>query len=148
MNKDQKKKKGVFGSVVMSMFFLMPAYVWAQAQPGDSLLKEVTLKNAIEYAIRRQPVIQQSLIDEQITNDRIKSKLADWYPQVNFNYNYQHNFLLQKSLIAGNLVSLGQNNTSAAQFTASQYIFNRDLLLAKRTRGDVKAQAKQSTSSD
>lgn len=134
-------------SLVLLMIVLLPAL--AIAQPAtDSLLKEVTLKNAIEYAIRRQPVIQQSLIDEEITNDRIKNKLADWYPQVNFNYNYQHNFLLQKSLIAGNLVTLGQNNTSSLQFTASQYIFNRDALLARRTRGDVRLQARQATASD
>src|SRR5437868_1400939 len=130
MKQNQKRKK-IEWKFVFTIFFLLPGTLWAQTPTGDSLLKEVTLKTAIEYAIKRQPLIQQSLIDEQITNDRIKSKLADWYPQVNFNYNYQHNFLLQKSLIAGNLVSLGQNNTSAAQFTASQYIFNRDLLLAK-----------------
>jgi outer membrane protein TolC len=60
----------------------------------------------------------------------------------------QHNFLLQKSLINGNLVKLGQDNTSSAQFSASQYIFDRNLLLAKRTRADVRLQAKQSTASD
>lgn len=144
----EQKTTAILQKIILFIFSLLPLSVWAQAQTSDSLLKEVTLKTAVEYAIRRQPAIQQSLLDEQITDTRIKSKLADWYPQVNFAYNYQHSFLLQQSLIAGNLVTLGQRNTSAAQFTASQYIFNRDLLLAKRTKGDVRLQAKQNTTSN
>src|SRR4051812_36991771 len=95
------------------LFFPLSFLSKAQTQPGDSLLKEVTLKNAVEYAIQHQPVIQQSLIDEQITETRIKSKLSEWLPQVNFNYFYQHNFVVQKSLIAGNVVKLGLDNSSA-----------------------------------
>ncbi|MBC7536253.1 MAG: TolC family protein [Ferruginibacter sp.] len=132
----------------MGLFYLLPILSFAQPQQADTLLKEVTLKTAVEYAVKRQPLIQQSLIDEQITATQLKSRLADWYPQLNFNYNIQHNFLLQKSLFAGNLVTLGQNNTSAAQFSASQYLFNRDLLLAKRTRVDVRLQAQQATASN
>ena len=132
----------------MGLFCLMPALVFAQKQQPDTLLKEVTLKTAVEYAVKRQPLIQQSIVDEQITAIRIKSRLAEWYPQVNFNYNIQHNFVLQKNLIAGNLVTFGQNNTSGGQFNASQYIFNRDLLLAKRTSVDVRLQAQQETASD
>ena len=130
------------------LFFFQPLLLSAQSQPADSLLKEVTLPKAIEYAIKRQPVIQQSIIDEKITDARIRSKLADWYPQVNFNYALQHNFIVQKTVIGGNTVQLGSDNTSAGQFSVSQYIFNRDVLLAKRTKGDVQLQARQATSSD
>ena len=90
-------------------------------------------------------MVQQSLIDEKITELQIKSKLADWYPQVNFNYLYQHNFQVQTSVIGGNPVRLGVNNTSAFQFAASQNIFNRDVLLANRTKGNVMLQSKQQT---
>ncbi len=146
MSQNNQERNRRWEFIVIILFFLIPRFAFAQ-QP-DSLLKEVTLKNAVDYALKHQPLIQQSLIDEQITEAKIKSKLSEWYPQLNFNYNYQHNFVLQKTLIGGNLVSLGQENTSSLQFTASQYIFNRDLLLAKRTRGDVRTQAKQATYSD
>lgn len=129
------------------LVLLSPFYVLAQA-PADTILQEVTLPNAIAYAIKRQPIIQQSLLDEKITAGRIRSKLADWYPQVNFNYNLQHNFIVQTTVIGGNAVQIGANNTSAGQFTASQYIFNRDALLARRTKADVLLQSKQATSSD
>ena len=112
---------------------------------SDSLLKEPTLQNIIQYALKKQPLIQQVQIDETITSLQIKSKLADWYPQVNFNYLYQHNFQVQTNVIGGNPVRLGVNNTSALQFTASQTIFNRDVLLAKQTKDYVKQRSHQQT---
>ncbi|SFP70725.1 Outer membrane protein TolC [Pseudarcicella hirudinis] len=106
-------------------------------------LDNATLENVIQYAIKHQPLIQQSIIDQRITENTIKSKLADWYPQINFNYNLQHNFLVQTSVIGGNPVKLGVDNTSAAQFSLTQNIFNRDALLANRSQNDVRLQASQ-----
>jgi outer membrane protein TolC len=48
-------------------------------------------------------------------------------------------------VIGGNPVRLGVSNISAFQFTASQSIFDRDVLLANRTKGNVLQQAKQQT---
>ena len=128
------------------IFILFPFIVLSQALLKDSLLQEVTLKNAVEYAIIHQPQIRQSLIDEAIVETTIKSKLADWFPQINFNYNLQHNFIIQTTVIAGNPVKLGVNNTSGGLFSFSQAIFNKDVLLASRTKSDVRLQAKQVTS--
>lgn len=113
----------------------------------DSLLAKADLKSVVAYAIKHQPLIQQSLIDETIAANTIKSKLADWFPQVNFNYSLQHNFQVQTNIIGGNPVRLGVENTSALQFAASQYLFNRDALLAMQSKSDVLAQAKQTTES-
>lgn len=128
------------------MILLFPLVSFSQTA-NDSLLQQATLPNVVAYAIRHQPIIEQSLLDEDIVNNNIKSKLADWYPQINFNYNLQHNFQVQTTVIGGNPVRLGVSNTSAAQFTASQYLFNRDALLAFRSKGDVLTQAKQVTES-
>lgn len=130
------------------LLLLFPFFITAQTNPGDTVLKEVTLQAAVDYAKKNQPRIQQSLIDEQITASVIKSKLADWYPQVNFNYSLQHNFILPSSVIGGNVVKFGVDNTSAGQFTVSQAIFNKDVLLAKRTKGEVQLQARQATESN
>jgi len=115
------------------------------AQNGDSLLQQATLQNCVQYALQHQPLVQQSLIDEQITEATIKSKLADWYPQLNFDYSLQHNFQLQTTVFAGNTVKIGVDNTSATQFNATQNIFNRDALLASRTASEVRKYAKQNT---
>lgn len=114
---------------------------------SDSLLQQATLTNVVQYALKRQPVVQQSYMDEKITQLQIKSRLADWYPQINFNYNYQHNFKVQTAIIGGNPIRLGVNNTSAFQFSASQTIFDPDVLLARQTKGTVLQQSKQQTES-
>jgi outer membrane protein len=130
--------------LIIALFF--STELAAQNNKGDSLLQEVTLQSAVDYAIKNQPNVQKALIDEQITDRNIRSKLADWYPQVNFNYNLQHNFLLPTTIISGTPIKSGLNNTSAGQFSVSQTIFNRDVLLARRTGADVRLQSQQATS--
>lgn len=132
-------------AVILTTLILTSAI--ASAQRSDSLLQVADLPNVINYALKNQPVIQQSLLGEKITEMQVRSRLADWYPQINFNYNYQHNFEVQQTIIGGNLIRLGVGNTSAFQFTASQTIFNRDVLLARRSKSDVEQQAKQQTTS-
>ena len=119
-----------------------------QSTKPDSLLTEATLENVVRYAIRYQPLIQQSVIDEEVTQATIKGKLADWYPQLNFLYSYQRNIQLQTSIIGGNPIKFGVNNTSAPQLYATLNIFNRDVLLASKTASDVRTHAKQVTSSN
>ncbi|MBX2926076.1 MAG: TolC family protein [Chitinophagaceae bacterium] len=116
-------------------------------QANDSLLHSATLQNCIQYAINRQPLVQQAQIDEEIAETTIKSKLAEWFPQVNFNYTLQHNFQVQTNVIRGEAVKLGVENTSGILFSGSQAIFNRDVLLASRTRTDIRKQARQNTES-
>ena len=131
---------------VTILALLFPALMFSQTT-NDSLPAQATLKNVVGYALKHQPTIQQAQIDETITGNTIKSKLAEWFPQVNFNYSLQHNFQVQTNIIGGNPVKLGVENTSAAQFTMSQYLFNRDALLALRSKGDVMTQVKQTTES-
>ncbi len=117
------------------------------AQTNDSLptLQQPTLQNCIQYAIQHNPDIQNAKINQDITETIIKSKLADWYPQVNFNYNLQHNFKLPTLNFNGNIVHTGTQNTSGADFGVTQNIFNRDVLLASRTSKDVRLAASQNT---
>ncbi len=111
----------------------------------DSVLLNPSLQQCIQYALQHQPGVQQAVIDEHITENLIRSKLADWYPQINMNYNLQRNFQVQTSVIGGNPVRLGVANVSALQFGLTQQIFNRDVLLASRTQKDVRLQAQQNT---
>ncbi|MEP6713301.1 MAG: TolC family protein [Ferruginibacter sp.] len=141
-----KKLHSIKISIIFLNFFISLS-IKAQVSRQDSLLQQVTLKAAVDYAIAHNPLIQRSAIDEEITNANIKSRLADWYPQVNFNYNLQHNFILPTNIFSGNPIRAGLNNTSAGQFSASQLIFNRDVLLASRTKANVQLQSRQATAS-
>ena len=147
MNQNLKRKQPRGKLAVVIGLVLSPFLLQAQVNTQDSLLAVVTLKNAVDYAIVHQPAVRQSLLDEEITEANIRSRLSQIYPQVNFNYSLQHNFLVQSAIIGGNVVKLGVNNTSAGQFTFTQAIFDKDVLLANRTKADARLQARQTTSS-
>jgi len=131
------------------LVLLLPMLAQAQEtnpQP-DSLLQDATLENVVQYALKHQPLVQQALIDEQITEKTIQGKLADWYPQINFVYNYQRTFDRQTSIIGGTPVKFGVFNTSALQLNGTLNLFNRDVLLAASTSSRVRQQARQNTQS-
>lgn len=113
----------------------------------DAPLPNATLSDCIQYALKHQPAIQQSLIDEKIVRETIRTRLADWLPQLNLDASYQHNFQLPTNFFGGNFVSSGSHHISAVDFAATQNIFDRDVLLALRSSGDVKQAARQITDS-
>src|SRR5215471_8839929 len=76
---------------------ISPVLALAQ-QPGDSLLPQATLENCVDYALLHHPGLRSSLVDEQITETTIKSKLADWYPQLNLDVVAQHYLQLPTTL--------------------------------------------------
>src|SRR5947207_354569 len=129
-------KRFIFSLLTIVSFFII--YSRSNAQTSDSLLQQASLQACVQYALTHQPVIKQSLIDEEITERTIKGKLADWYPQINFDYNLQHYFKLQTAVFAGNTVTLGSKNTSFANLSFTQNIFDRDVLLASSSAKDVR----------
>lgn len=141
--------KKIFYSVFISSGFSFFSFIaHAQTGPADTLLPDATLQACVQYALKHYPLVQQALLDEQITDRQIRSRLADWYPQLNLNYNYQYTFQLQTLSFGGNYVKSGVRNTSALGLGLTQNIFNRDVLLASRTAGDVRTQSRQVTTTD
>ena len=139
-------KRPFFCLLTVVSFFLFSSKL--NAQGSDSLLQQADLHACVEYALKNQPVIKQSLIDEEITEKMIKGRLADWYPQISFDYSLQHYFKLQTSVFNGNRVSFGVKNTSLATFSLTQNIFDRDVLLASQSAKDVRRQSEQTTTSN
>jgi len=129
-----------------------PSVLMAQQNENDTFQKDTLhladLSTCVQYALKHQPVIKESLIDEKITEETIKTKLADWYPQLNLNGNFQDNFQLTTAYFNGNYVASGTNFISGIGFSATQNIFNRDLLLANKTANDVRKNIRQITDSN
>ena len=124
-------------SFMLLMFLVL--YINLRAQPqSDSSLPVMTLQQAVAYSLEHQPAVRQALVDEEITEQTIRSKLADWFPQLNFTYTYQRNFKIQTAVIDGRVIQLGVKNISSARFLFSQTIFNRDVMLASSTRRVVR----------
>jgi len=130
--------------IFVFIFLIIIQQLHAQSKP-DSLLAAATLEQCIQYALAHQPAIEQARLDEQITEYDIRSRLADWYPQIGGAYSLQHNFQRQTSFFNGVATPVGVTNTSTGQLYLDQNIFNRDLLLANRTQGDVRLQTRQVT---
>jgi len=115
---------------------------------SDSLPIQPTLENCVRFALQHVPLIKQAYLDEAITEHEISSRLADWYPQLNLTASYQNFFQLPSSYFNGGFIKSGTYNNSTAGFTATQNIFNRDVLLASRSKDDVRKQVRQTTTSD
>src|SRR5579859_7659531 len=131
----------VFVSVGLSFLFIT-----AEAQKApDTILSSATLETCVQYALKHYPQVQQALLDEQITDREVRSKLADWYPQIGLNGNYQYNFQRQTVIFNGGASPSGTNNSSLLGLSGTQNIFNRDVLLATKTKNDVRTQSKQAT---
>ncbi|HTR81899.1 MAG TPA: TolC family protein [Bacteroidota bacterium] len=118
-----------------------------QTKPGnDSLSGTVTLRACVDYALSHQPSVKKSLLDEEITERLISSKIADWYPQLSFSANIQHDPQLPWSVGVGlPPIAVGSRDASAGQVILSQTIFNRDVLFASSTASDVRREMTQQT---
>lgn len=128
----------------MFLALMLPLLNHAQVA-NDSLLESGTLENIIQYALKHQPAVQKSLLDEQITKSQVNTRLADWYPQIGYNYNLQHNFQLQTASFQGQVIQLGNKNTSLQQFAYTQNILAPNLVFAAVTAKDAKLASKQIT---
>ena len=140
--------KKIFYLVFVSGGFSLVSLIASAQKSSDTLLTDATLQACVQYALQHYPLIQQALLDEQITDRQIKSKLADWYPQVGLNASYQNNFQLQRIAFNGAYVASGTYNTSTVGLGVNQTLFNRDVLLASQTKNDVRTQIRQLTVSD
>ena len=120
----------------------------AGAQKTPDTLTNATLDACVQYALKHYPLVQQSLLDEQITERQVKSRLSDWYPQIGLNASYQNNFRLPPVLFNGQYVPSGTYNNSNIGLGLTQNIFNRDVLLAAQTKKDVMTNIKQTTVSN
>lgn len=133
---------------VLSVMSVLAFHSRAQAQTTtttDSLLATASVHDCVQYALQHQPVVKQAQIDESITDRQVKSKLADWYPQVNATASLQHYFQVPKANFNGQVIQQGVTNTSTLGAGLTQNIFNRDVLLASSTAKTVRLQARQNT---
>ena len=145
MNSKEQKMYQLYKKIFTCLLLILPNILFAQQNKSDSTLQSATLHNCIEYAIQHNPDLQNAQINEDITETIIKSKLAEWYPQLGFTYNLQHNFQLGAVSVNSNISYSGTNNTSGANFGVTQNIFSSDALLASRSAKDVRLSASQNT---
>src|SRR5580658_7851226 len=140
------KKICVIGCIT---FGLITAFFSVNAQKAsDTLPSEATVEACVQFALQHYPLVQQAMLDEQITDRQIKSRLAEWYPQIGLNASYQNDFQLPAIAFGGAYDISGTYNNSSVALGLNQTVFNRDVLLASRTKRDVLTQIHQMTVGD
>ena len=86
--KEPLNLKRLFPLIILAILnltaLLISGSLSAQTKATDTVLQQPTLQDCIQYALQHNPDLQNAKIDEAITETTIKSKLADWYPQVEF----------------------------------------------------------------
>jgi outer membrane protein TolC len=132
---------------MINLLLVLQAPAQLMAQNTTTADTAFSLEQCVQFAYKHNPVLQQSIIDRSITEHTIKSKLADWYPQINLDAAAQHYFELQRININGALIRSGLENTSLIQFSATQNLINPDVFLASSTASAVRRQANQSIAS-
>lgn len=116
----------------------------------DSASMQVyTLTDCLKYALKNQPAVNQSLIDEAIARTNNRIAFSTWLPQINGTANLQHYFQLPVaySSINGVLTPIvsGVYNYSTPAINATQTIFSSDVLLAVRAARLNVLEAKENT---
>jgi outer membrane protein len=140
------KKFCVVGCITVG---LSTAFFSVKAQKASDTLPPVaTVEACVQFALQHYPLVQQAMLDEQITDRQIKSRLAEWYPQIGLTASYQNDFQLPAIAFAGAFDYSGTYNNSSVGVGLTQTLFNRDVLLASRTKRDVLTQIHQMTVSD
>lgn len=110
-------------------------------QRTDSLSGNVTLEQCIDFALKNQPAVQQSLIDEEIGERNIRLALSGWLPQVRGEANLS-GYLKESPF------NLAARNNSNFLIQGDQTLFNNDLLLASKAQGYNRERNRQNTESN
>ena len=117
----------------------------------DSTMTVLTLHDCVKFALKNQPALNQSLIDESIASTNNKLAFSGWLPQVTGAATFQHYFNIPTafSTINGVLTGGGSGvyNYAIPSVTASQNLFSTDLMLAVRASKLNMQEARQNITS-
>lgn len=127
--------------------FCFPLVVFAQTVP-DTSAKVVTLRQCVDFALKNQPAVRQSAIDEAINERDIKIGLSAWLPQVTgsglYDYYFKGSPIVPSS---GSTNAASVDNVSTLGLQANQVIYNNDVLQAAKAAKYSRLYYKQNATS-
>jgi outer membrane protein TolC len=121
--------KKIYLLVLIYLTICLPKVVFAQTTTDTA----ATLKQCILFALRNQPAVRQSAIDEAINERNIHIALADWLPQLSSADEYLRYFKGSPVTSTTPGVVSPVNQYSSLGLQASQVIYNNDVLLAAKS---------------
>jgi outer membrane protein TolC len=132
-----------------------PLTISARNNNNSDTVQNLTLKQCISYALLHQPSVIRSAIDITIARKTNGINLSEWLPQVYINGNFTHYyqlpviFTVDPANPTGPLIKghSGFINSFFPSLSATQTIFNPDVLYAARSAPFNIKQAKQANDS-
>jgi outer membrane protein TolC len=126
---------------IMQLFFLTAILIfptassYSQNNLSSDSVNSFTLGDCIKYALKYQPALKQSIINQSIVRTSNAINLSGWLPQLSLSGSLVHYNQLPTSLVSnsdGQTVQThtGVTNTFIPEFSASETIFAPQLLSA------------------
>lgn len=97
------------------LFLLLISNKLLAQNAADTINRNLTLQQCIDFALRNQPAVRQAAIDEQINERDIRIGLSGWLPQLTTNGSY--NYYFQSA--ARTLAASGGTSTSNGSGTGT-----------------------------
>ena len=132
----------------------IPICTYSQNNYRSDSTQFFTLDQCIRYALQYQPGLNQSLVNTAIAKATNAINLSGWFPQLNLSGSMVHYSQLPKTVspnpVTGGapiVTPTGVANTAIPQLSASQAIFEPQLLYAAKSAPLLTKQAEQVTDS-
>jgi outer membrane protein TolC len=133
-------------------------YSYAQtSSPSGNDTIRLDLPACLRFAIKHQPGLRVSLVNQQIYDYQIKGALADWLPQINGTGDVQHYTQVQQDFFPASVFDstakgykvfpATPTNVSTLGLGLTQNIYNRDVMLASKTAKYYRRYAQESVDS-
>jgi len=149
------KREGKIFSLFLAILLVnFPKYTYSQNISHSDSVKSYTLEQCISYALKYQPILGQSIINQSIVHTSNAISLSGWLPQLSLSGSLLHYNQLPTSLVSNTIpgappiaTHTGVNNTFIPEFSASQTIFDPQLLYSANKASLNSKQAEQITDS-
>lgn len=145
--------------VLLFSFSIGCPYSYAQisSPPHGSDTVYLDLPGCLRFAVKNQPGLRYSLINQQIYDYQVRGALSDWLPQVNGTGSVQHYTQVPEDFFPASVFDstakgykvfpASPSDISQLGVGLTQNIYNRDVMLAARTAKYYRRYAQESVDS-
>jgi outer membrane protein TolC len=139
----------------IAIFELIPICTYSQNAERSDSVHYFTLEQCIRYALQNQPALNQSMLNIDVAKTTNAINLSGWLPQINLSGNLIHYYQLPTTLTPNPVAPggppiptrTGIANTAIPGLSASQTIFEPQLLYAAKSAPLLTKHAEQITDS-
>lgn len=128
-----------------TMAVFMCSSLLAQQAP---LPVDPDLDQLIKYALENKISIKQAYLDEEIGEREIASAVSGWFPQISATGGINHYLQIPSNVIGGQVIQMGQKNSSSLTFQADQTILDPAMMQASKASKFVRRSYEQSTEAE